>query len=665
MKRARSQIEADIEPEGPWKRMKTQQSNPYGLEREMNCNPNLCGNCESVMTASKANHVHCLNELLNQCTKANSTQVNGTRNALFYAIGQGYVNCVRILLDFDSDVVNSYQESGIAPLHLSAGAGHVEIMRELIKRGADVNLRLETDQLNPLHICASFGALDCLNLLLENGVDPHLQTSDSSMNALHFAAYHGNIECLKALLSKGANINAVSEKSHRSVLHYAMCCGKLECFEFLVQNGADVSLVDKHGHSALICAPLNELSLNFNCMKYFSLNERKKWFSFAAVDVERKPHKFETKRNNLLHDFKEIFLEINNLIHSSSLFERIPILEFCFSNEIGTGVGVMRECFSNLCEEISESCVLESCENPKYHQFTRCSTNDNLSKNEERLIHASFLGMIFALALIYGHVVPINLPPFIFKFLFSDNNNNFHENISINDIELIDNEFYRQLLFLKNCSSDEIKELDLYFTTPEIINNTLCDIDLIPDGSKIQVTKENMNEYLNILSSHKLLYKREDALHEFIHSFHRVIPNRLISPIFTCNEISIMLMGNQEISIDDWKKNTIYCNCSPSRNEIIWFWELIELFSIDDRRSLLSFCTGAKYLPIGGFKRLLMEKSAFTIQFQENLPIGTLPTSRTCFNTLILPSFETKEKLKQAFEFVIKQQEAGVGFAFV
>jgi len=677
MKRVRTQVEPNLENgESTWKKRKIDNQSFFCIEHDST--PDICENCESVMSASKANHVHCLTKLLVQCEKAE----NSTRNALFHAIGQGYVSCVRLLLDFDAGEVNSIQQSGIAPLHMSAGAGHVEIMRELIKRGADVHMRLETDQLNPLHICASFGAVDCLELLLENGVDPLEQTSDSSMNALHFAAYHGNIDCIRALLKHNCDINSVSISSKRSVLHYAMCQGKFECFSYLVEQGADLSLLDINGHSALLCAPLKESSLLFDAKKYFSLSERRKWFTFALLDEEQKPKVFKTKRIQEENDsipLEYLFQEIQDFLagcSSSKIFERLPIFEFSFEDEIGRGLGVMREWFQLLEQDLLSYSIFEDCPNRGTSYFTKkynLNNNNNSATKKENsfvidnndlesaLLMASITGAIFAIAFIYGNALPINLPIPVYKMLLG-------LNIIPDDLQYIDNDFYqRTVKYLRNCTPNELKELDLTFTQMETINGKTIEINLIENGANVEVTKENLEQFLNTLTMHKLFWGRREIIDKFVSSFHSLIPKKLLVPLFTAKEFSDVLLGEQKISVSDWRKNTQYENCDENTKEIKWFWNIISSYSQEQKQDLLSFCSGAKHLPIGGFKRLAENpiNAPFTIILQNNLPEGTLPTARTCFNTLVIPEMNSANSLSNSLSLILEAQNAGVGFAFV
>lgn len=82
----------------------------------------------------------------------------------------------------------------------------------------------------------------------------------------------------------------------------------------------------------------------------------------------------------------------------------------------------------------------------------------------------------------------------------------------------------------------------------------------------------------------------------------------------------------------------------------------------------MQFCTGTSRLPLGGFKALESnrgEKSKFTIQ-QVNYslfkgPLGNLPKAHTCFNRLELPKYPTEQHLREAVDFIAKNEIVGFG----
>jgi len=387
------------------------------------------------------------------------------------------------------------------------------------------------------------------------------------------------------------------------------------------------------------------------------LAERRKWFSFATVDVEREKHNFKVPRNNSsLLDFSTVFLELTKLIDHSSYFERLPVVKFGFEGEIGHGAGVMREFFDLFDEKMIPDSLMEPCPNPNFYEFSKRKEGDNC---EERLTQASFIGILFAIGLIYGHVIPFQVPPYMLKMLLD-------LSLDISDLKEVDIDFYEnKIKYLQCCPDEELLMLELYFTQVERVNGILTDIELVEGGAKKQVTPENLDEYLMALCDHKIYWDRRDVLNEFVKSFHQFVPKELISPIFTVSELRQMVSVDTKILLSEWKKNTEYSNCTAEQKEMKWFWDIVASFSDFEKKYLLAFCTGSKYLPAGGFERLAKDNYPFTIQYQEKLSNGTLPSARTCFNTLILPASPTKQKLREILKFVVMQQARGVGFAFV
>ena len=82
----------------------------------------------------------------------------------------------------------------------------------------------------------------------------------------------------------------------------------------------------------------------------------------------------------------------------------------------------------------------------------------------------------------------------------------------------------------------------------------------------------------------------------------------------------------------------------------VWFELHLEIYYksyisvvCEQKKKFLRFCTGANRAPIGGLKNL---EPKFKIQ--RNGPDKvSLPTSATCFNTLLLPEYDSKLKLKR------------------
>ena len=605
----------------------------------------------------RANHDHCLHTfLLKECGSENNAEE--IRDALFFAIGHGYVSCVRLLLDFHTVDVNQIQNDGIAPLHMSAGAGQLDIMRELVQRGADIDLPLERDCLIPLHVCAYFGFVDCLRFLLQSGADSRKETSETGMNALHFAAHHGHLECIAALLEHGCDINATSHTSHRSALHFALRANHKKCFQLLVEGGADTSLLDINKHSALFCLPLDPTSLDHQVLSQFSLGERRRWFTYSVVDVERPSfHLQQCPRGHLWQHLKENFSAVSSGMEpvdkdEGCLFERLPYFEVSFLEEIGHGAGVRKEWFSQLEKELDCLPILEHCESGKTTLAPTSAPNDDI-------LHAQMIGTILALSLVYGYAMPFDFPSHILKSLLG-------LPFSLEDVRDIDPDLWtNKFNTLSDYSDHELKQLNLTFSLTQVTNGELVEIELAEGGAHRNVCVSDVKEYLQHCMTH--LFDgggRKEIREAFASTFHRYVPQQLLQALFSLEELSDVLRGERHISVDEWATHTRYELCSPEDEQIEWFWKLVKQLTPAQHRILLSFCTGSPSLPLGGFKRLKEEQVPFTLSLQRGLASMALPTTHTCFNTLVIPRYDSLSTMARCFQMALEAQEVGAGFLF-
>lgn len=74
---------------------------------------------------------------------------------------------------------------------------------------------------------------------------------------------------------------------------------------------------------------------------------------------------------------------------------------------------------------------------------------------------------------------------------------------------------------------------------------------------------------------------------------------------------------------------------------IIEFWKVVHLMPEESKLKLLEFTTGSDRVPVGGLSRLKL------IITRHGPDSDRLPTSHTCFNVLLLPEYNNKEKLEE------------------
>lgn len=134
---------------------------------------------------------HVMQVLQRYAANPNLKDCNGN-TALHIACKVGHCpQIVRILLQWETSMVNQTNKKGWTPLHIAARSGNREIVQMLVDSGADVN-----------------------------AVDPLLRVP------AHLAALRGFKESLQALLDQGNNINK-PDKRGKTPLHHVRLSGPL------------------------------------------------------------------------------------------------------------------------------------------------------------------------------------------------------------------------------------------------------------------------------------------------------------------------------------------------------------------------------------------------------------------------------------------------------
>ena len=88
-------------------------------------------------------------------------------------------------------------------------------------------------------------------------------------------------------------------------------------------------------------------------------------------------------------------------------------------------------------------------------------------------------------------------------------------------------------------------------------------------------------------------------------------------------------------------------------------WAAVAAFDETLQRDFLMFVTGSKTAPMGGLGALRPPAHAsFKIQ-RAGPDSDALPTSHTCFNTLLLPEYDPPEKVAKLLEYAVREGHEG------
>jgi len=162
------------------------------------------------------------------------------------------------------------------------------------------------------------------------------------------------------------------------------------------------------------------------------------------------------------------------------------------------------------------------------------------------------------------------------------------------------------------------------------------------DANDEIINDSNKYEYIK-LRIHRILFDEvEDIFTGIMKGFYSVIPRNIIQQ-FSYSEIEMLVCGS-EIDRQDWKNNTVYCDGFKETDKTVtWFWEIINSLDENEVVRIIEFATASCRAPAGGFGNL---PNKFKIKKLRNLK-DQFPRAVTCYNSLVLSEFTSKEILQE------------------
>jgi uncharacterized protein len=155
---------------------------------------------------------------------------------IFESVSIGDIDNLKIELEKDSNLLNSYSIDGFTLVGLSCFFGHYNIVKYLIERGANVNIASNNPfKVAPIHSACAISNYDITELLLKNGADVNAKQMQG-VTPLHSVAHNGQARLAKLLIDNGSNINAKMD-SGQTPLSIANEKNFTETIDLLKQHG--------------------------------------------------------------------------------------------------------------------------------------------------------------------------------------------------------------------------------------------------------------------------------------------------------------------------------------------------------------------------------------------------------------------------------------------
>jgi len=357
------------------------------------------------------------------------------------------------------------------------------------------------------------------------------------------------------------------------------------------------------------------------------------------------------RRKYVLEDSMAVILSMNPTeLHKKWIFT--------FANEEGIDAGgITREWFhliSTIMLDVASGCWKGGGGNQMHlqiHPFYSVSCSDYQ-------LYFRFLGRIMGKALLDSQLISNgHFVPYLYKMILG-------WPITFSDLQALDAAYYNSLLHLTEMDEDLLtSQACLDFTVVENVMGDVRVVELKEGGKHMNVKKENLLEFLELILEYRLVKRVKDPLRELLIGFYDVIPESLLT-IFDVQELELLLCGLPNIDVDDWMYNTEYSGLyigDESHHVCMWFWEIVREMNEELRARLLQYVTGTAGVPSKGFSELqgsdgdIRKFSIHGIELKHCL----YPRAHTCFNRIDLPIYESKDDLKEKLEFVISLVSTG------
>jgi ubiquitin-protein ligase E3 A/E3 ubiquitin-protein ligase HERC4 len=302
-------------------------------------------------------------------------------------------------------------------------------------------------------------------------------------------------------------------------------------------------------------------------------------------------------------------------------------LRVSFKGEEGLDAGgVTKEFFQLLSEELFD--INSGLWTTKFGDEVNWFNSDN-SWDEKGY---EMIGVLFGLALYNSVLLDVRFPMAVYRKLLG---------LPLGLEDIVDEELRRGLKQLLDYEGDDVE--DIFCLSFEVSWMELGEerrLNLKPDGANIPVTNDNREEYVLRYVSWILVDSIKTQWNAFEVGVMRIMEDASLD-LFLPEELELLVVGSGILDFKALESNTKYEGGYDAETEVVKnFWLYVNNASKETQVQLLKFATASTKAPIGG-----LGKMPFIIQ-RAGPDSDLLPTSHTCFNTLLLPEYGSYEKLK-------------------
>jgi alpha-tubulin suppressor-like RCC1 family protein len=253
------------------------------------------------------------------------------------------------------------------------------------------------------------------------------------------------------------------------------------------------------------------------------------------------------------------------------------------------------------------------------------------------------VGILVGLAVYNNVLLDVNFPLAVYRKLLG---------LPLGIEDLPDRSVQKSLQELLDYEREDVEDVFcLNFAVDWVDLGRKRTVELKPGGLSIPVTADNKDDYVRLYVKWLL----EESIHAqydaFERGFMKIMQNSTLE-FLSPEELELLVVGTRDLDFNALEANTEYEGGYDRNSEVIkHFWKFVKSSDSETQLKLLRFVTGSSKAPIGGLGKL-----SFKIQ-RAGPDSQQLPTSHTCFNTLLLNEYDSYDKLAAQLDRAIDECE--------
>ncbi|RLO04832.1 hypothetical protein DYB28_000622 [Aphanomyces astaci] len=226
----------------------------------------------------------------------------------------------------------------------------------------------------------------------------------------------------------------------------------------------------------------------------------------------------------------------------------------------------------------------------------------------ESSMEFELIGILLGLAIYNGVILDLHFPPLVYKKLME-------QSVTLSDVEASQPALGRGLRQLLSFDGDVESVFQRSFQVSYQVFGEIKTVDLVPNGSQINVTNLNREEYVAKYVQYVTTDSVERQYGAFHRGFHLVCGGHALA-LFRCEELELLLCGSPDLDFEALEYVTQYDSGFSEHSDVIksfkfwiknkeaYFWTVVHGFTVDEKKQLLKFCTGSDRVPIRGLSEM-------------------------------------------------------------